>query len=413
MKKLYLIFTLLSTLALKADMTTDIKKSGLELINNVSNFLESPELSLNEEREKALLNSKQKREERSAKAWNDIFDNLEESVEYIDKIENAPESSFFGSDKNSLKNDMNKQLEKIIEALSGDVLSAYKEEYEDTNEKILETKADISVYRTKKVGAPQKSLVHTTKEGYTKKIKDAQDQIKIYENDIIAIQTKLKNNFEDIGVKLQPEQIDVLLKRVDGNDILQMSLVLELLQDITKQVLKLVNESDEGLAEAKQFYGMNLITFEVIVYIQQTFIDKVNNVYIPKIDKLISKAELSIKHSIKKIKSATEKVIKNGYKNNLKNKEFNLEVITSYRKKLIEGKKQVADTQKKAVKRLDLAKDTYFTVSMSFDIQGIKDESQKDMQVINDIQMPEIVPFENIKIKNEYEKITKSIMIQE
>ncbi len=413
MKKFYLIFVLLSTNVLNADITTEIKKSGIELINNVSNYLETPNLSLKEEREKELFNSKQRREERRTKAWNDIFDNLEESVEYIDKIENAPESNWLGSDKISLKNDMNKQLEEIIEALSGDILSIYKDEYNYINEKILQTKADISVYRTKKIGAPKKSLLHTTKEGYLKKIKDARDQIKIYENDIVEIQTKLKNNFKDIGVNLQPKQIDVLLKRVDGDDILQMSLVLELLQDITKQVLKLVNASKEGLSEAKQFYGMNLITFEIIVYIQQKFIEKVDNIYIPKIDKLLSKAEVSIEHSKGKIQSATEKVIINGYKNNLKNKKFNLEVITKYRQKLIEGKKLVADAQQKAIKRLNLAKDTYFTVSMSFDIQGIKDESQKDMQAINDIQMPEIVPFENTKIKNEYEKITKSIMLQE
>ena len=104
-----------------------------------------------------------------------------------------------------------------------------------------------------------------------------------------SLKTDLKSNFKEIGVNLTSEQIEVLLTRVDGDDIIQISLVMETLKHITNQILELMKASKEELKQAKKYYGMHQVLLELVVYIQQQYIDKCDNVYLPKIDKMISR----------------------------------------------------------------------------------------------------------------------------
>ena len=71
-----------------------------------------------------------------------------------------------------------------------------------------------------------------------------------------------------------------MLSRVDGDDIIEISLVMETLKHITNQIMILMKESKEELVQAKKYYGMHQVLLELVVYIQQKYIDKSNTIYI-------------------------------------------------------------------------------------------------------------------------------------
>jgi hypothetical protein len=91
------------------------------------------------------------------------------------------------------------------------------------------------------VRSTEQSLkIYRTKSDFDEKIIETKNENNILENEIRIIKEKLKNDFKEIGVNLSSAQIDVLLTRVDGDDIIQISLVMETLKHITNQIMLLM-----------------------------------------------------------------------------------------------------------------------------------------------------------------------------
>jgi len=282
MKFYYLLF-LLVTLA-NADYTSLLIEKSKEVYNDAKEktitFVTPKKLTKEEKREKHLN-----------EVWGDVFDDLSDGADSIIKLDSAPDSAWIGTDKEDVRKDIDGILENMIKIILGDDLDLYKNKIAELNEQIAENKIDVVKYREEKIGAPLTSMVITTKAQYDEKISDIKEENEGYEEKIVIVKNDLKDKFSNIGVELSSAQIDVLLSRVDGNDIIQMSLVMDILKHITSQIMDLMKESKEELEQAKKYYGMHLICLELVVYMQQKYIDKVNNKYIPKIDKLITTAQ--------------------------------------------------------------------------------------------------------------------------
>ena len=347
------------------------------------------------------------REAKINKIVSKVFNHLEEGVEKISQLKKAPESTFFiGKDKKDIQKDINSILDEIIILLTGEDLNRYRENVQSLKEKISTNKHNILKYREQKIGAPETGMLETTKAGYDKKIADAKVKIKIYENEIRIEKNKFKNSFQKIDVKLTSEQIDVLLTRVDGDDILQISLVMDTLKFITNQIMILMKESDEELVQAKKYYGMHLISLELVVYIQQNYINKVEKQYIPKIEKIMENS--------RNLKSKTESLIykendkrrKEIYRKNLKAQLLTYKVAKLYKNDLINSQKGMIKAKNISYKNLILSKNTYETVLLSADLYELISESQNMFEEISKIQIPDIVIFQNIQIQKKYEELT-------
>ena len=355
--------------------------------------------------------SKDLKQERFDNIWNRIKDKLVEGSKLYSKKDKAPEKTYiFGEDKQDVQDDIDGVLNDIVEVLIDDDILKYKNKIEEANRKIEKNYENIAEYKEAKVGAPASSLIHTTKDGYDKKIKNAKDEIKILKNEIRIVKQTLKQKFKKIGVKLNAKQIDVLLSRVDGDDIIQMSVVVNLLQQITKQILALMKDSKEDLTQAKRYYGMHLVSVALIVNIQQKYVDKVNKVYLPKLDALTKKATSLIAKTESSIDSENDSNRRAIYQSNLKAQQMTYNVAQMYRKNLIESKNRVLEAMNISKKNLNLAENTYNTVALSKGIYDLITESQLMFKKISQIQMPEIVPFENMQVEKKYKELTKQIM---
>ncbi len=74
--------------------------------------------------------------------------------------------------------------------------------------------------------------------------------------------------FQLIGLDLDLEQIKVLLSRVDSENIIQMSVVFDVLKQITKQLMELTQSSGEEIKTAKKYYGMHVVLIEMVIHMQ-------------------------------------------------------------------------------------------------------------------------------------------------
>jgi len=404
MKRLSLGLLLLSSV--HADWTSDILKKSTELYDETR---EKTIQIYKDTLETKPQTHEELRRERLGQAWDNVVDDLQEGTHYIDELKTAPESSWVGRDKAAIQEDINTLFDRIVEGLVGDDLMAYKGQMAELKKKIDKNKARILTYRERRIGAPESSKLYTTKREYDEKIKDLKDENSVLENEIRIIKQNLRESFNDIGVKLSMEQIDVLLTRVDGDDIIQISLVMDTLKYITRQILQLMKESHEELKQAKKYYGMHQVLLELVVYIQQKYIDKTNNVYIPKINKIITDARNMIEET-KRLKAQEEDPKRAAvYAHNIEALEWTLKVAEQYRLDLVRSRNKMTKAQVVALANLKVSQNTYATVSLNADLYDLISESQEMFVTVSKIQVPDIVPFENIQVKKKYKELTEKL----
>ena len=350
------------------------------------------------------------KEEQFQETWESVFSKYREGIELLEKRLSAPDSAWFRSTKKDYKEKIDEVINDILGVLTSQNLLEYKEEIEDKKEEIEKLKKRVLNYREKRVGAPKESLIHTTKEGFDKKIKDSRDEITILENDIWIVKKNLEKSFKETGIELSSQQLDVLLSRVDGDDIIQMSVVMKVLNQITEQILILMKESGEELSQAKRYYGMHLISWQLVHYIQQHYIDRVNHEYIPKIDRIIQKTEQMMNRTSSLIDREKELEKRLIYQKNFGIQKETQNVAMVYRKQLLEAKNEMKKAQSVTKSNIKLSQNIYNTVSLSSELYSVISQSQKMFNAIAKIQMPKIVPFENIKIKKKYQEITGELL---
>lgn len=400
MKFFYLVFMIISVV--HADWTKDM----YERSNNL--YEKAKEKSINLVTPK-VLSAEEKKEKHFNVIWGDVFDDLDEGAQYIVKLDNAPESAWVADDKKDIQNDIDKILDDMIKTITGDDLLLYKKKISRFQDDISENKEDIVSYREKKINAPMDSKIYTTKTDYDEKIEKKRKENLRLKNDIESVKDQLKKNFSDIGVMLTSEQINVLLARVDGDDIIQMSLIMDVLKHITSQIMELMKESNEELAQAKKYYGMHLITLELVVYIQQKYIDKVNNIYIPKIDTIIDTSSDMILKTGKLRQAEEDTKMRRVYSKNMEAQKLAFKVASLYKDDLIDSRNRMLSAQNKSKANLTLSRNTYKTVMLNVELYDLIAESQNIFAEVSKIQMPNIVPFENIQMQKKYKELTRSM----
>jgi len=399
------LILLASITFIQADWKSDMLKQGTELYETTRDKT----VELYKELKPSELSKEESKEEHMNTLWDELLPDLEKGLEYTDKLEKAPDSSWIGSDKKDIQEDLDKVFNRIIDTLIEDDFLSYKKGINSLRQDIAANKNTIAFYREKKISAPVQSKIKTTKSEYAEKIEALQEENKNNEIRIGQIKQKLIQQFSDIGVNLTPEQINVLLTRVDGDDIIQMALMMDVLKHITQQIMVLMKENNEDLTYAKKYYGLHLVTLELVVYIQQKYIDKVDNLYIPKIDNIMFEAKKMVAETKRLAASEASERRRSIYEKNVQAQELTAHVAELYRQDLITSKVSMINAQKITKKNLQLARNTYKTVVLSADLYELISESQHMFSEVSKIQVPNIVPFENMQIQKKYYELTKLI----
>ncbi|CAA6800915.1 MAG: Unknown protein [uncultured Sulfurovum sp.] len=355
------------------------------------------------------LSAEEKKAKKFRILWEDVFEEYQEGVMLLDKSQYAPNEAWFKKDQIDYKGDIDEVINNIIKILIDDDLLAYKDELDDINNEVSELRADRTEFFEKKIHAPIKSRVSTTQTEYEEKIKDTNDKIKVLEGNINTIKIRVQQRFENNGINLSLSDINQLISRVYGNDIIQMTVIFEVLKKITKQIGMLMQESQEDLAQSKKYYGMHLISLQLVVHIQQEYMNSVDN-YILQVDSIIQKTDEMIKRTSSAYELEKDKDLKSGYLNNQEIQSFNKSVAQAYKQDLLESQAKIALAQQTTIAQLKLAENTYQTVSLSGKLYSLIQNSNMLFKRITEIQVPKLEPFKNQKMKLQYDEITTKLL---
>jgi hypothetical protein len=276
--------------------------------------------------------------------------------------------------------------------------------------RLIEKKKDkIQEYREARIIAPKKSMVKTTKAAYDEKIQDEEIEIDEINQEIQNINLTLGIKLRDIGIDLTDEQISVLLSRVDSDDIIQMTAVFDLLKLVTDQLLELTLNSNENITHARKYYGIHVVLLETVLFIQDQYISKLDEIYLPQLRKIIKDSVELKKDTRKRISSERDKNRKAIYKKNIAAQVLTIKTAELYSDMLNDQKDKVTRARRNAKKDLDLSINTYATVQISSELLSVLKESKNDLDALMTIQVPNIVPFENIEIQQKFEELSMKL----
>ncbi|PLW68158.1 hypothetical protein [Pseudohalioglobus lutimaris] len=291
----------------------------------------------------------------------------------------------------------------ISQKMTDDVLNRIRIEYmdvciriNDLERKIADIKANISMKSEAENGPFHKLLAQT------------QSRLKKEEANRSWCVEQTKARMAAYGVELSDEQAQVLLSRVDADDIMRMTTVFAVVAKMTEQLATTMRESGENLDVTKKYYGIYLALLELQVYIQGNYLERLEYEYLPGVKEINRDANELLKETKKKLKSSDQKH-RPYFEKNVQSLEFSIEVTCIYEEALKSDTKKVSKARKLVRKQHDAAENTLKTVQVSAVLSDLVRQNEALYQEVMTLQAPELVPFENLQIQREFEAVTTRI----
>lgn len=343
------------------------------------------------------------------KVWKEITPKLNELLSLEEQHEQLPDSAWFELDKKKNQLAINQLLDEAILILNNSTNSEVRQQIRLLEEKITAAKVKIDEYRREQISAPIKSPWKTTVDDYKDKIKATQREIEKYEIEIKQYKIKFAMSLAEMGLQLTTEQVDLLLTSVVGDDLLQSNVVYNNVKQISEKLMELTASSGEDLNISKRYYGLYTILLEILLHMQQNFIDNIELQYLPKIDRIVAEV-----NNISMItRNLQEKIHEETHlqhlKANLTAQELTLKTAELYRQHLLSQQSKVEIAHTKTMTALQVAENTYKTVKLSGELVELLRTSQKSFDILLNIQIPELLIFENLQMKQEFEALTTQL----
>ena len=280
-------------------------------------------------------------------------------------------------------------------------ISTSRRHIEKLKDRIQSERKRIATLKEKKVVASADE-----KDKLDKKIQKSLDKVATYKGNIDLEKDNLKIRFQQVGLLLSDDQVDVLLSRVDSDDIIKMAVVYDVLSDITSQLMELTQEFNEDINQARKYYGMHVVLLKFVMNMQQSYIQKLDDEYLPKIN-AIRKDTARLSQESKSLLESQKKAASRGLlQKNLRAQALTLKVANIYAQQLNKQKTKVQKALQLIKGDYRVAKNTYDTVKLSADLIRLMRTNQASFNALMDIQIPEIVPFENIEMQKKFEELS-------
>jgi len=346
----------------------------------------------------SLLSEKKPTASDVGQLYKNISSKLDDAISLLNQKLTAPEHAVFTKDKN----DIQEKIEKILKAVS-EILDVSN--INEVKEKIKSLKKEIKNSEDKKAKLEEKTLIEN--KNYSEEIAKEDETIRKSQAEINFLKTEFNNQLSKIGFRLDSNQLDVLLSSVLSDDIISMSVIFDNIKQLTLKLESLMRQSKENLDYAKKYYGMYLLLLQTLDVIQDEFIAKVNSVYIPSVKKIAQEAQNNIQEA--EVGISADKGNVEILQRNIESNQLTIKTSELYLKHLNQQKDAIQVMNNKLQKDIFTAENTYKTVATSSELFSMLQIGLKEFSAITKLELPTFLVFENLQMKNEFEKLTDKL----
>ncbi|WP_205632756.1 hypothetical protein [Cobetia marina] len=349
----------------------------------------------------------------------EAFATLKKAVGYFDEMDTLPEEAWISRDQASARSDMDEMIEEAMQALDVPQLSTLRSTYRQVEDKIRESRREISELKEKRILAPDtevstltrftptdtlREFTASTRGDYDLLIAAHEKNITAYQGELTTLEGKLAARLEEIGITLTPDQVQVWLSSVVGDDVLTMSVVFASIKSVAQQLAELTRDSGENLEYARRYYGMVVMLHRMIVTMQQDFIARVDDEVLPQLQGFADEAEATTRDARTLIKQGGSR---ESLENNIRANALTLKTINLYRSLVSEQRDRVKTSLTKSQRELAVATNTYRTVKLSAHVADLIRQGVKTFDTLAGLQVPVATSFENSAMREEFRKLTE------
>lgn len=317
------------------------------------------------------------------------------------------------------KEDREKKIRTLLDAALGIVTDVpvvdLQKEIEARRKDIREIEDQVAELRKRQLSAPKDALLpgllNDTVDSLEAEIADAGKRIEANKAEIAATKERIGVALMAAGVKMDPQQLDLLLDSVLSGDLVRLVAAFQAARAIDEQLAKAVQANDTNLGTARKFFAMHSALFAMLVHAQDMLIRKIDTVYMPRLEAIgkdVARARAETKRLLQDKSNRPDQT--RALEANLKSQEFAEKVASYYRAYLLQQREQLAEARLKAVKDLRIADNTYETVEASFQLRELIKDAAASFEAIQKLETPGFEQiFENQELRREFENLTRKL----
>lgn len=348
-----------------------------------------------------------------AAVWNKLYETMERTIDLKDRHESLPDSAWIGADKTSNAKKIDELLDRAMELLLTSEVNEARIEMRKLQETIPAMRRTVEEYRNKRLSAPVKTklpyVVKTVKD-YDDLIAETEEEIANATKAVAGVRSRITDNLRSYNLRLDDDQLDVLLTSVVGDDLLKNAVIFENVRTVTMKLMELAGANRDDMAIARRYYGMYVVLIDVLIHTQNEFIRRIDEGYIPRIGRIGE----SVRQSLEEARTAlagrgfseTQRKILNA---NVESNTFTLRAAKLYEELLGRQRSQLVLCLHGLERDRRVAKNTYDTVRHSSDLSEMIQSGLKLFDALIALQIPEIQTFENAGVRREFEELTRRL----
>ncbi len=316
------------------------------------------------------------------------------------------------------KEDRQARVRTLLDAALGVVTDVpivdLQKKVETSRRSIRDGEDRISTLKQKQLTAPKDAMLagylNDTFDSLQREIDDQIKRNDLSKIEITTTKTEIVDALGKSGIKMAPEQLDLLLDSVLSGDLVRLVAAFTAAKAIDEQLSRAVQANGDNIGAARKFFAMHAALFAMLVHAQDELIRKIDETYMPRLG--------AINDDIAKTRAETEKLL--GEKNrddqkrtleaNRKSQEFAAKVAAYYRGYLLKQREQLASARQKAVKDLRIADNTFETVEASFQLKALMRDAAASFEAIEKLEAPGFDQiFQNDELRREFENLTRKL----
>ena len=295
------------------------------------------------------------------------------------------------------------KIEKILLKLTllfdDERMIAYRQDFRSITKKISVVNDQVSALRAEgeMSGKPK-----------TKSIQALESKITELELNRERIANFFIERLASYEIELSKDGAESLLSRVDADDICQLITIFFAITQISNQLERAKIASGENLNVSKQYYAVFIGLLETQLLVQDKYIQRVDEKYLPATNQLIDTTK-SLYVETKQLAAKAQSEHLSSYQKNIAAQELTLAALNLYRNQLISERDNVVGARAIVKERHKLAENTYNTVTVAGELTEYLRQSDSLYVDVMSLQTPVMSSFENTQLKGEYQKISSRL----
>ena len=346
----------------------------------------------------------------------DKIDNIRLRVEQISSLKKKETTASSFTLISKSKKDYRIDIDEVLQGIEPVLFDG---EVVDYASRIRYSRLQITRLRSEKASLNE-DLVFAPVEGTL--LKSSKNEIRQQINDLNILSNKtnrlidelefdLKRKLNSLGINLTREQIRVMTTRVDGDELSKSFAIFDVTKQISETLAVLVKENNFSGETTVKYYGIYVILSEILGYSQREYMRKINEVYLPSLDNIADDIKSAIDFSEESIDAASSESNRRILRSNIETNEFSLMVVNTYRKILEKQYDSLELALERTDEQISVAYSTYDTAANATNLINLINETQDSFNRILDMQVPDIIPFENTELELKFQEISDKIIV--